>query len=97
MKLRTRILLDARDPIADKQFWTTGTMNTETDPPRFCLTGAICEASSAEEDVAPSLIRHYNSLCQSTFRIIFPKFRFASIYSCASLACDKGITQSIIG
>ena len=33
MKLRTRILLDARDLIADKQFWTTGTMNTETDPP----------------------------------------------------------------
>ena len=25
-----------------------------------------------------------------TFRIIFPKFRFASIYACASPACDRG-------
>ena len=45
MKQRTRISLDARGLIADEHLWTKGTIESTDDPPRRCLSGAICAAT----------------------------------------------------
>lgn len=44
MNLRTRILIDTRDLIADKLLWTQGIMKSNDDPPKRCLSGAIRRA-----------------------------------------------------
>lgn len=49
MKCRTRILIDARDLIADKSLWTQGSMESDDDPPRQCMSGAICAATGIPE------------------------------------------------
>ena len=49
MRERTRILIDARELIADKSLWTQGSMESTDDPPRRCLSGAICAATGTLE------------------------------------------------
>ena len=49
MKQRTRISLDARGLIADEHLWTKGTIESTDDPPRRCLSGAICAATGIPE------------------------------------------------
>ena len=49
MRLRTRILMDAREMIANRDLWTQGSMESADDPPRRCLSGAICAAADVPE------------------------------------------------
>ena len=49
MKLRTRILRDAQELIADKHRWGQGSMESAHTPPRRCLSGAICTATGTPE------------------------------------------------
>ena len=73
MKLRTRILIDARDLIASPDLWAQGTMDTETDPPRRCLSGAICAATGINETeiesnaITADVIAQVRSVIQSRY------------------------------
>lgn len=49
MKLRTRILIDAQEMIADKSLWGQGTMESIDDPPRRSLSSAICATTGIPE------------------------------------------------
>ena len=49
MNLRTRILIDARELIADPTLWGQGSMESMDSPPRRCLSGAICAATGIPE------------------------------------------------
>ena len=49
MKLRTRILIDARELIADENLWGQGSMESAHERPRRCLSGAICAATGIPE------------------------------------------------
>ncbi|MXZ44671.1 MAG: hypothetical protein F4Z01_06840 [Gammaproteobacteria bacterium] len=49
MKRRTRILIDARDLIADPTLWGQGSMESDHDPPKRCISGAICAAAGIDE------------------------------------------------